>query len=111
MLLFLLFSSPIISIFTSDPKFIGMGSGFTDHRLRLYFYGIGMVMIQALNSAGYQNTYWINFIGFCYQLPGIPAGKYIWGDRLVHLLLSLQLETAIAAYYYFKKGKWKEVKV
>ena len=64
MLLFLLFASPIISIFTNNPEVHAygvlslqiIGSGYI-------FYGIGMVMIQALNGAGDTRTpTWINFL-------------------------------------------------
>ena len=72
MLLFLLFASPIISIFTNNPEVHAygvlslqiIGSGYI-------FYGIGMVMIQALNGAGDTRTpTWINFFGFwLFQIP------------------------------------------
>ncbi|HSU27855.1 MAG TPA: MATE family efflux transporter, partial [Chitinophagaceae bacterium] len=66
MLFFLLLASPIVSIFTKDPTVHHygtqalqiIGSGFI-------FYGIGMVMIQALNGAGDTRTpTWVNFFGF-----------------------------------------------
>ena len=63
MLLFLLFASPIISIFTNNPEVHAWGFVIADHWQRLYFYGIGMVMIQALNGAGDTRTpTWINFL-------------------------------------------------
>ena len=72
MLLFLFFSSPIISIFTKEPEVhkFGVwalqiiGSGYI-------FYGIAMVMMQSLNGAGDTKTpTWINFIGFwLFQIP------------------------------------------
>ena len=117
MLLFLLFSSPIISIFTSDPEvhrygvqalqIIGCG---------YIFYGIGMVMMQALNGAGDTKTpTWINFIGFwLFQVPLAYLLVYTFGWGPVGAFIAIPVaETAIAiaAYYYFKKGKWKEVKV
>jgi putative MATE family efflux protein len=117
MLLFLLFASPIISIFTSDPNVHRygtvalqiMGSGFI-------FYGIGMVMIQALNGAGDTKTpTWLNFIGFwLFQIPLAfllatyfdlgPVGAF-WGVPIAETAI------AIAAYILFKRGKWKQVKV
>jgi len=66
MVLFVLFSSPIIHVFTKDIEAQNfgrkalqiMGSGYI-------FYGIGMVMIQALNGAGDTRTpTLINLAGF-----------------------------------------------
>ena len=117
MLLFLLLASPIISIFTTDPEVhrFGVlslqiiGSGYI-------FYGIGMVMIQALNGAGDTKIpTWINFIGFwLFQIPlGYLLAKTFGLGPLGAFIAIPVAESAIAlaAWYYFKKGKWKEVKV
>lgn len=115
--LFLFFAKPIISIFNNDPTVIRygaealqiIGSGYV-------FYGIGMVMIQALNGAGDTKTpTWINFAGFwLFQIPfaylmakGLnlgPKGAFIAIPVAESLI-------ALVAFYYFRKGKWKEVKV
>jgi putative MATE family efflux protein len=117
MLLFLFFSSPIISIFTKEPgvHHFGvlslqiLGSGYI-------FYGIAMVMMQSLNGAGDTKTAtWINFVVFwLFQIPFAfllaevfklgPTGAFIAVPAAETLI-------AVVAYYYFKKGKWKEVKV
>lgn len=117
MLLFVLFAEPIIGIFThvaEDLKFGVMalriiGAGFI-------FYGIGMVMIQALNGAGDTKTptrinlisFWLFQIPFAYLLVKIfkvgVAGAFI-AVPIAETFL------AITAYYYFKKGKWKEVQI
>ena len=117
MLLFLFFSGPIISIFTDQPEVKKyavqalqiIGSGYI-------FYGIGMVMIQALNGAGDTKTpTWINIIGFwVFQVPFAwflaktmkmgPLGAFI-AIPVAETLI------AIVAFYYFKKGKWKTVQV
>jgi putative MATE family efflux protein len=117
MIVFILFASPIVSIFTVDPEVhrFGVlslqivGSGFI-------FYGIGMVMIQALNGAGDSKTpTWINLVGF--WLFQIPFGYFlakVAGMGPVGAFIAVPVaETlmALAAWYYFKKGKWKEVKV
>lgn len=117
MFLFLLFASPIISIFTTDSEVHRygvlslqiIGSGYI-------FYGIGMVMIQALNGAGDTRTpTWINFAGFwLFQIPlGYVLAKTLGLGPLGAFIAIPVAETAIAlaAWYYFKKGKWKEVKV
>lgn len=117
MLSFLLFASPIISIFTSDPNVhrVGvlalrvLGSGFV-------FYGIGMVMIQALNGAGDTKTpTWINFVAFwLFQIPFAWLLASALGMGPVGAFVAIPVaETliAISAWYYFRKGKWKLVKV
>jgi putative MATE family efflux protein len=117
MLLFLLFSAPIISIFTKEPEVHRygtlalqiIGSGYI-------FYGIGMVMIQALNGAGDTRTpTWINVFGFwLFQIPlGFLLAKTFGMGPTGAFIAIPVAETflALAAWYFFKKGKWKEVKV
>jgi putative MATE family efflux protein len=117
MLLFVFFASPIISIFTTEPEVHRygtlslriIGSGYI-------FYGVGMVMIQALNGAGDTRTpTWLNFIGFwLFQIPLAwvlaksfelgPVGAF-WAVPIAETAI------AIAAFILFKRGKWKVVKV
>jgi putative MATE family efflux protein len=117
MFLFLFFSPPIISIFTSDPEVHRygvlslqiIGAGYI-------FYGIGMVMIQALNGAGDSKTpTMINFIGFwLFQIPlaYILAKGFDLGPTGAFIAIPVaESVMAIAAWIYFKKGKWKEVKL
>jgi putative MATE family efflux protein len=117
MLLFLFFAHPIVSIFTHDGAVIKyatqalqiMGSGFI-------FYGIGMVMSQALNGAGDTKTPTIiNFV--CFWLFQIPLAYFLsigLNMKSAGALIAIPVaETLIAliAWYYFKKGKWKEIKI
>ncbi|MEO5945226.1 MAG: MATE family efflux transporter [Chitinophagaceae bacterium] len=117
MFLFLFFSSPIISIFTTEPavhryavqalQIIGAG---------YIFYGIGMVMVQALNGAGDTRTpTWINLFGFwLFQIPfaWIMAKTFNMGPMGAFIAIPVaEVFMALVAWYYFKKGKWKEVKV
>ncbi|WP_246104245.1 MATE family efflux transporter [Mucilaginibacter corticis] len=117
MVVFLLFSSPIINIFTKDVAVVKFGV----QALQIFgsayiFYGIGMVMTQALNGAGDTKTpTWINFV--CFWLIQIPLAYYL-SEKLdmkaTGAFISIPIaETllALAAWYYFKKGKWKEVKI
>jgi putative MATE family efflux protein len=117
MFLFLLLASPIINLFSKEEvvRHYGalalqiIGSGYI-------FYGVGMVMIQALNGAGDTKTpTWLNFFGFwLFQIPlGLllakgfdlgPVGAF-WAVPIAETAI------AIAAYILFKKGRWKEVKV
>lgn len=117
MFLFLLFASPIISIFTKEPEVHRYGTSALQIIGAGYiFYGIGMVMIQALNGAGDTKTpTWINIFGFwLFQIPlawllakelGMgPTGAFIAIPAAETLL-------ALAAWYFFKAGKWKLVKL
>jgi putative MATE family efflux protein len=117
MLVFLFFSNPIIRIFTPDEEVIKFGARALQTFGSAYiFYGIGMVMTQALNGAGDTKTpTWINFV--CFWLLQIPLAYFLSKTldmKANGAFLSIPIaETilALAAWYYFKKGKWKEVKV
>ncbi len=117
MVVFLFLSKYIISFFTDDNEIIGygaqalqiMGAGYI-------FYGLGMVMTQALNGAGDTKTpTWINFVGF--WLMQIPLAYFLSKGldlKTTGVFIAIPVaETliALAAWYYFKKGKWKEVEV
>lgn len=114
---FLFFASPIISIFTKVPEVHHYGTlALQVIGTGYIFYGIGMVMIQALNGAGDTRTpTWINFVGFwLLQIPFayILAKGFDLGPLGVFLAIPVaETVIAIAACYYFKKGKWKEVKI
>lgn len=117
MVLFVFCADFIIRFFTHDEAVIGYGA----KALRIIgagyiFYGIAMVMTQALNGAGDTRTPTvINFVCFwLFQVPlayvlaktmGMgPTGAFIAVPVAETLL-------AIVSWYYFKKGKWKEVRV
>jgi putative MATE family efflux protein len=117
MLLFVFFAKPIIRVFTSNPDDLAygaqslqiMGTGFI-------FYGIGMVMIQALNGAGDTKTPTrLNLVAFWFvQIPLAYLLVKVFGMGVVGAFIAVPVaETflALAAWYYFKKGKWKEVKI
>jgi putative MATE family efflux protein len=80
------------------------------------FYGIGMVMMSAFNGAGDTwTTTWVNLFGFWFfQVPlAYLLDKYFkLGITGVFLAIPIA-ETcmAIASYFLFKTGKWKQVKV
>jgi putative MATE family efflux protein len=117
MLLFIFFAEPIIGIFSKTPADLEfgilslqiIGTGYI-------FYGIGMVMIQALNGAGDTKTpTWINFAGFwLFQIPlaYLLAKGFNMGPTGAFIAIPVA-ETLIAliAWYYFKKGKWKQVQI
>jgi putative MATE family efflux protein len=117
MLLFTFCSKFIIGIFTADPALIMHGSKALQIMGYGYiFYGISMVMIQALNGAGDTRTpTWINFV--CFWLIQIPLAyilAYTFDMKEVGAFIAVPgAETilAIVTYYYFKKGNWKLTKV
>jgi putative MATE family efflux protein len=116
-LLFVFCSEWIISFYTADAVILAYGS----QALQIIgfgyvFYGIGMVMIQSLNGAGDTKTpTWINV--FCFWIIQIPLAWFL----AVHLeygplgafiaIPSAETVLALLAFYFFKKGKWKTVKV
>jgi Na+-driven multidrug efflux pump len=117
MLLFIFFAKPIISVFTTIPEDLAygaqslqiMGTGFI-------FYGIGMVMIQALNGAGDTKTPTrLNLVAFWFvQIPLAYLLVKVFKMGVVGAFIAVPVaETflALAAWYYFKKGKWKEIKI
>jgi Na+-driven multidrug efflux pump len=116
-LIFLFLAGPIIGIYTNNAdvhetgtlalQIIGTG---------YIFYGIGLVMIQALNGAGDTGTpTWINFIGFwLFQIPlAFILTKWMNLGTTGSFISIPVAETAIAiaAFILFKKGRWKSVKV
>jgi putative MATE family efflux protein len=117
MVLFIFFANPIIRFFSNDETVIAYGV----HALQIMgagyiFYGIGMVMTQALNGAGDTRTPTIiNFVGFwLFQIPLAYFLSTVVGLKSTGAFIAIPVaETLIAllAWYYFKRGKWKEVKV
>lgn len=116
-LLFVCFSELIISFYTEDKVILAYGS----QALRIIglgyvFYGIGMVMIQALNGAGDTKTpTWINII--CFWMIQIPLAWFLavylnFGPLGAFIAIpSAETVLALLAFYYFKKGKWKTIQV
>lgn len=116
-LIFLAFAPWIISFFTRDPAVAKYGID-TVRILSIgfVFYGIGMVMINALNGAGDTKTptainvvgFWLFQIPFAWLMAKIfnfgPYGVF-WAIPVAESLISL------AAWVLFKKGKWKLKKI
>jgi putative MATE family efflux protein len=117
MVLFLFFSRPIIGIFTNEKEVIDYGALALQIIGSAYiFYGIGMVMTQALNGAGDTRTpTLINFFGFwLFQIPlayGLAKGMDLQSTGAFIAIPVAETFIALLAWYFFRKGKWKEVKV
>jgi len=117
MMLFLFFAHPIIRFFTHDETVVIygvqalqiMGAGYI-------FYGIGMVMTQALNGAGDTRIPTIiNFVCFwMFQIPLAYFLSTVMGLKSTGAFIAIPVAEALIAllaWYYFKRGRWKEVNV
>ena len=115
MLLFLFFANPIVHFFSHDESIVRygaqslqiIGSGFI-------FYGISMVMTQALNGAGDTRTPTvINFVCFwLFQIPlayFLAKGLDLKSSGALIAIPAAETLLAFSAWYYFKKGNWKKV--
>ena len=115
--LFVFFSSPIVHFFTKNEAVAAYGSkALMIIGMGYIFYGIGMVMTQALNGAGDSRTptvinficFWLFQIPFAYLLTkGFNLG--VTGVFIAFPVAETMI--ALVAFYFFKKGKWKEIKV
>ncbi len=116
-LLFVLAAKPIISIFTDDQEVLRfgvlalqvIGSGYV-------FYGLEMVLLQALNGAGDTKTPTIiNIVGFwLFQIPLAYILAITLNLNALGAFIAVPAaETLIAliSWYYFRKGAWKTVQV
>lgn len=114
---YLLFAEAIIRIFSDEALIIEYGA----LSLRVIaagyvFYAYGMVIIQSFNGAGDTKTPTvINFFCFwVFQLPFayLAALTLNWGAMGVFLAITFaEVLIAVIGIIWFKKGKWKEVKV
>ncbi|HZG53986.1 MAG TPA: MATE family efflux transporter [Pyrinomonadaceae bacterium] len=116
-LIFVVFTERIIGIFTTDASVIAYGV--TSLRIISYgfiFYGYGMVMVQALNGAG--DTFTPTVINlFCYWLFQIPLAYLLaiyfdLGASGVFMAIPIaETLLTVLAVIYFRRGRWKEMKV
>ncbi|HLP38671.1 MATE family efflux transporter [Lacibacter sp.] len=115
--LFVFFATPIIRIFSQEEAVVAYGARALQIIGAGYiFYGIGMVMVQALNGAGDTKTPTvINFICFwLFQIPFaylLAKGLDLKSTGAFIAIPVAETLIALMAWYYFKKGKWKTVQV
>lgn len=115
--LFLTCGSLFASVFTNDQEVINIAS----QALRILsygfvIYGIGMVLTSAFNGAGDTLTptkinivaFWLFQIPFAYLL----AKYFNLGPTGVFIAIPVtEVGISLVAFYIFRKGKWKAVKV
>jgi putative MATE family efflux protein len=117
MILFLFFATPIIRFFTHDETVIGFGTLSLQIIGSAYiFYGLSMVMTQALNGAGDTRTPTvINLVCFwAFQIPlayFLSKGLNLNATGAFIAIPVAETCIALLAWYFFKKGKWKTIKV
>ncbi len=116
-ILFTIFSTPLVGVFTDDPTVGPLAASC----LRLVSYGnigyaYGMVMLQAFNGAGDTLTPTVlNFFG--YWLLEIPLAYWLavregWRSNGVYLAIVVaECSVALASILVFTRGRWKQVKV
>jgi len=117
MFVFIFLAVPIMRIYTKDEAVIYYGA----LALRWIgsaniFYGMGMVMIQALNGAGDTRTpTLISF--FCFWLFQIPIayslaiGFHLKATGAFIAIPVAETALALVAWFYFSRGKWKTIEV
>ncbi|WP_234859324.1 MATE family efflux transporter [Aquimarina aquimarini] len=114
---YLVFAEIIIKIFSDNPSIITYGSLCLRIIAAGYvFYAYGMVITQSFNGAGDTKTPTIiNF--FCFWVFQLPFAYFAalvlqWGATGVFLAITLaEILIAAMGIIWFKKGKWKKVKV
>ena len=113
----IIFPEAFIRLFIDDPNVISNGAvslqiisfGFVS-------YAMGMVMTQAFNGSGDTVTptrinlfcFWLFEIPLAYLLA-IVLDLRIYGISIA--IVAAETALTLTAWYYFRKGKWKLVKV
>ena len=116
-LILILIPSFFIRLFIDDINVIASGAlSLRIISFGFIAYGLGMVLVQAMNGAGDTVTPTkINF--FCFWLLEIPlayllALNFGYGETGVYYSIVVAETTmTIAAFWFFKRGKWKLKKV
>lgn len=112
-----LFGDPIITFVNKDTQ----ARHFAMQALRIVslgyiFFGVEMVMLNAFNGAGDTRTptmvYFVGYWIFQIPLAWILSQHYIREPKGVFFAIIIsQFVTTVLAYYLFKRGSWKKIKV
>jgi len=116
-LFFFLFGTPVVNFMNSDPE----ARHYAIQTLQIVslsyiFFGVEMVMMNAFNGAGDTRTptlvYFVGYWVFQIPLAWVLSQHYIKEPRGIFIAIVIsQFVTALLAYYLFKRGGWKRVKV
>jgi putative MATE family efflux protein len=117
MVLFMLFGNSIAGLFTDNPKTIEVANlALTVITLGYVFFGLGMVMIQAFNGAGDTKTpMYINIMVLL--ILEAPLAYFLsihlkYGPIGVFSAIAICHSLhALVSFYWFRKGRWKQVKI
>jgi putative MATE family efflux protein len=111
--IFLLFATPTVRLFTHDPAVVPLAA--TCLRILSYgniAYAYGMVMLQAFNGAGDTVTpTWVHFFGFwLLEIPlayflAIPA--HVGANGVYISIVVAEAAIAAAGILLFRRGRWK----
>lgn len=117
MIIFLLLSRNIVSLFTQEPQVIDNAvECLSIVSLGYIFYSYGMIVAQSFNGAGDTRTptilnffgFWVIQIPLAYLLADVlklgPQGVF-WA------IVSSESLLTVVAILIFRHGKWKEVKI
>ncbi len=116
-IVYLFFAPQILGFFSDEGGVIRSGALALQVIAAGYvFYAYGMVVIQAFNGSGDTKTpTWINFIAFwLFQIPFAYLVALYFEVGPLGVFLAVVLAEALLAVLgmiWFKKGKWKQVKV
>lgn len=116
-IIYLLFANTIIGWFSVEPEVLKYGAlSLRIVTVGYFLYAYGMTVTMAFNGAGDTKTPTvINF--FCFWIFQLPFAYIVslvldWGPVGVFMAIALaESLIAIIAIIWFKKGKWKEMKV
>lgn len=113
----IIFPETFIRLFISDPDVIANGAvSLQIISIGFVSYGLGMVLIQAFNGSGDTMTptrinlfcFWLFEIPLAYLLA-IVFDLKIYGISIA--IVAAETALTLAAWHYFRKGKWKTVKI
>jgi len=116
-LFFFLFGTPVVNFMNTDPG----ARHYAIQTLQIVslsyiFFGVEMVMLNAFNGAGDTRTptlvYFVGYWLFQIPLAWVLSQYYIREPKGIFIAIVIsQFVTALLAYYLFKRGKWKMIKV
>lgn len=116
-LIYLLFNQPLAGFFTDVPEVRDVAAqGLWVIVLGYIFFAIGMVLTQAFNGAGDTRTpAWINIgVLLCLEVPLAYFLAFPLGMKFLGIFIAIAIchsFHALVSLYFFRKGRWKTMKV